>query len=141
MVKVSVAPQRGEGEEPTIPASSMLAARLSNIEEVEYVSPSGEVVPQFQWEFKVIEPPYVGEDIRGRTTQRFTNHPNCKAYQWAMALAGREFADGEEVDLDDLVGAKGTVFVEHKTAGTGRIYANVTQVLRINEVKAAEEMF
>lgn len=74
----------------------------------------GAVVNKLNWSFTVSEDgPWRGRKLRGQTSDSFTAHPNCKAYNWAKNLTGTDYPDGYELDTDTLIGLPGRAFIAH----------------------------
>ena len=97
----------------TIPAGELLEATVEEVEirEFDWNNPdkggATEHIVKLRWNFLITdEGEWKGKKIHGETSPTFTNHPNCKAMNWAMALTGRPYPPGEELDTDDLMGLR-----------------------------------
>lgn len=124
----------------TIPDGDVVHARLESVELREF-SWEGEMVRKLRWSFIVTEPPYDGTKIVGETSFTFTNHPNCKAYNWVAALTGRRYEEGEELDTDILIGLPCRLVIGYKES-KGSKWIRVADVLPARmqaEQKSPEE--
>ena len=63
----------------------------------------------------------------------FRPSPNTKLGRWIAAIIGRAPEVGETVDTDDLIQRDCRVVVKHKASADGQVFANVTQVLSMEE--------
>lgn len=122
-------PVLSTGEVPDlIPEGEILEAAVADVEERSFEW-NQETVHKLRWQFVVTEPgPFNGKSVYGETSKSFTAHPNCKAYSWACAIAGRSFSDGEQLDTDDLISLGCKVVIRHKPDKQGRVWANVDDV-------------
>lgn len=112
-----------------IPPNTVVDARLAAVDEHSFDN-QGEMIHKFRWNFVVSlqNSDWDGKEIRGETSTNFTNHPNCKAMNWAMALTGREFENGEELDTDEMIGLPCKVLIKHKPDREGRPWMRVDSV-------------
>ncbi len=89
----------------------------------------GETIHKLRWYFTVTdEGPWKGKDIQGDTSLNFKAHPGCKAYNWATAIAGHEYAPGVEFDTDELTGMRCRILIGHR-AGKDMTFMTVTDVM------------
>lgn len=124
----------------TIPEGTLLSAQLEEVE-LRTFEWEGKDIEKLRWNFLIIDEDYTNKKINGETSNTFTNHPNCKAMKWAMALSGRTFEEGEELDTDDLMGLKGIIAVVNKKGKDDRIWHNVGDVFAAKGMKTAEDLF
>lgn len=124
------------GKYDKFPAGTRVPARVAGIERDDYSftdkqSGQQKTVEQIQWTFAIMQPGvWMGKDIVGKTTTNFVAHPNCKAYSWATAITQREFAEGEQVEMDNLLGLPCTVEIGHsKPDKEGRTWMRIDNVL------------
>jgi len=82
---------------------------------------------QFVWQLQVAEGEYEGATLKAWTNA--STAVNSKAVKWASAFAGRPFRQGEEIDLQALVGRRARAVVSQKLAQNGNTYARVTDIL------------
>lgn len=127
-------------EYASIPPGTLLEAQLEEVEIREFEW-DGKTVQKLRWNFVVTDEDYNGKRINGETSTTFTNHPNCRAMKWAMALTGRAFAPDEVLDTDDLMGLKGVIAITQKEGKDGRIWTNVGDVFAAKGQKTAEDLF
>jgi hypothetical protein len=73
--------------------------------------------PMIKWFFELDDEDYPGRTISGISSTAF--NPMSKMYAWVQALMGRPIEDGEEIDLDDLVGRQVMIDVDHKQTERG----------------------
>ena len=127
-----------------IPENELVNVRLVNVEvhEFEY---QGEKIQKLRWSFAVTDAGnWQGKNIYGDTSTNFTAHPNCKAYNWAKALTGREYPPGEELETDDLLGLPARIIIAYKPGKDGRNWMRAKEVLAASSgapVPAAEAPF
>jgi ribonuclease HI len=105
----------------TLPEDVYVVALLS-VEEQE-----GAYGEQFVWQLQVAEGEYEGATLKAWTNA--STAVNSKAVKWASAFAGRPFRQGEEIDLQALVGRRARAVVSQKLAQNGNTYARVTDIL------------
>ena len=90
----------------------------------------GETVYKLRWVFSITDQgPWLGKDIQGDTSQKFTAHPNCKAYNWSAAILGKNPPTDRDFDTDDLLGLPCRVLVGHRTDKQGRVWMEVKEVM------------
>lgn len=86
---------------------------------------------KWQWDFMVYDGEYAGTTFRASTEPKITNATESDFLPLARplveALKGRALEVGEEVDTDDLIGAKGLATVKHlpprpRKSGEGNWY-------------------
>lgn len=102
-----------------IPAGEVVSARLVDVEVREFEW-DGETVQKLRWNFVVDDPAYQGEKVTGDTSMTFTDHPNCKAYNWVTAITGRRYESGEELDTDDLMGLPCRILIGYRDGKNGK---------------------
>lgn len=93
-------------------------ATLLSIEEKAPTANSPDNNPWLLWTFTVQD----GEDdveMTQSTSMKFT--PRANARKWAQALEGREFAEGEEVDIEALPPKDCRVVIERNERGFAKI--------------------
>jgi hypothetical protein len=127
-------------EYATIPAGTLLEARVEEVEIREFEW-EGKPVQKLRWNFIITDDDFNGKKINGETSTTFTNHPNCRAMKWAMALTGRTFDADEELDTDDLMGLRGVIAIVNKEGKDGRVWHNVGDVFAAKGAKTAEDLF
>lgn len=87
-------------------------AKFTRYEEDEGIH--GEMI---KWFFDCQDEDYEGRTISGISSTAF--NPMSKMYAWVQALMGRPIEDGEEIDLDDLIGREVMIDVDHKLTERG----------------------
>ena len=113
-----------------IPEGEVVNVRLLSVEYNEFIY-NGEQIQKLRWGFAVTDPgPWQGKTITGDTSKNFTAHPNCKAYNWAIALTGKDYATGEEMDTEDLIGLPARIIIQHKPGKDGRLWMRAREVLK-----------
>ncbi len=113
-----------------IPEGEVVNVRLVGVDlhEFEY---NKEKIKKLRWSFAVGDPgPWQGKTITGDTSTNFTAHPNCKAYNWATALTGKEYPPGSEMDTDDIIGLPARIIIQHKPGKDGRLWMRAREVLK-----------
>ena len=120
----------GSGEEfALIDENETVGVIVTGVEENNFTH-NDEKVEKLRWTFDVTDQgPWQGRSVNGDTTQVFTAHPNCKAYNWASAILGRSPEPGEEFDTDDLVGMSCRILIGHRTDKQGRTWMKVKEVM------------
>lgn len=104
-------------------------AVLASIEPHEFEW-EGETINKLKWKFSVLdEGPWKDVTILGTTSTNFTAHPDCKAYNWASAIAGHEFPAGHVFDTDEIVAMRCRILIGHKPDKTGRVWMTVADVM------------
>ena len=133
-IKAKATPELGDWV--NVPDNSLLNAKFVDIEPHEFMwfnaeTGKDELVKKWNWKFEVTEPgEFQGRIIRGQTPTTFTNHENCKAMNWMVAIAGREFAAEEGLDTDDLSQSPCRIITEQSPSKKDdRIFDNVVDVL------------
>ena len=92
------------------------------------------------WNFKVLNATFDGEPCDGDrkvsgTTPAYLKD-DSKLDEWVRAC-GVSVEDGTELDTEDLVGKRVTVFVEHtRKKGTDKTYCQVTKIIKQATPKA-----
>ncbi len=91
----------------------------------------GETIHKLRWYFTVTdEGLWKGKDIQGDTSVSFKAHPECKAYNWATAIAGHEYDPGVEFDTDELTGMRCRILIGHRASkNSDRVFMSVTDVM------------
>ena len=94
----------------------------------------GEQIVKLRWSFAVSDPGnWQGKTITGDTSKNFTAHPNCKAYNLAIALTGKEYPVGAELDTDDIIGLPARIIIQHKPGKDGRLWMRAREVLKAQQ--------
>jgi hypothetical protein len=70
-----------------------------------------------KWFFTLEDEDYSGRTISGISSTSF--NPMSKMWAWVQALLARPIEDGEEIDLDDLIGRQVMIDVDHKQTERG----------------------
>ena len=73
--------------------------------------------PMVKWFFDLQDEDYEGRSISGISSTSF--NPMSKMWAWVQALLGRPIEDGEEIDLDELIGREVMIDVDHKQTERG----------------------
>ena len=90
----------------------------------------GKPVLKLRWVFSVTDQgPWQGKDVQGDTSQAFTAHPNCKAFNWAAAVLGQQPSLEQEFDTDDLLGMPCRILIGHRVDKNGGTWMNVKEVM------------
>jgi hypothetical protein len=74
-----------------------------------------------------------GRQVSGVASRRLSE--NTKLGRWVSAILGRVPEAGEEVKAGDLLHKDCRVVVKHKANADGQVFANVAQVLSLQESK------
>ena len=74
-----------------------------------------------------------GREISGIASKRLSE--NTKLGRWVSAILGRIPEIGEEVTAETLIHKDCRVVVKHKTNADGKTFANVVEVLPVNETQ------
>jgi hypothetical protein len=83
-----------------------------------------------RWGWNILEGPYAGRNVYANTSTNFG--PQAKARQWVENILGRELKAGEQVGIEDLVGGKHHLMIEH-VKRDGRTFDNVSTVHKYRE--------
>lgn len=120
----------GESKEfELIPENELVNARVADIREHNFQW-EGETIEKLKWDFVVADGgEWDGKTVFGETSTTFTAHPNCKAYNWAVAITGKQYDSGEVLDTDDLIGMPCRILIGHKTDKQDRKWMRVREVL------------
>ena len=120
----------GDGSEfELIPDNDQVNAMVNKIEANDFTW-ENEEVHKLRWYFTVIdEGPWKGKDIQGDTSVNFTQHPSCKAYNWAVAISGHDYPAGTNFDTDDLLGMKCRLLIGRRTSKRGQEFMTVKDVM------------
>ena len=91
-----------------------------------------------KWFFDLQDEEYEGRSISGISSTSF--NPMSKMWAWVQALLGRPIEDGEEIDLDELIGREVMIDVDHKVTerGTFEKIAGLRPVRRKKKKKEPE---
>lgn len=112
-----------------IPENDQVNVMLTKVEENNFVY-NDEEIEKLKWYFTVMDDgPWKGKDIIGDTSQKFVAHPECKAYNWATVISGRNFPGGTQLDTDELLMMRCRILIGHKTSKGGRVFMNVKEVM------------
>lgn len=111
-----------------IPENEIINVRLVSVEEKQFTF-DGETVDKLRWTFTILDDPWKGNTLMGDTSTSFNAHPNCKAYQWAKALTGKDFNIGEEFDTDMITGHPARALIKHRTDKQGRVWPKIGELL------------
>ena len=126
MVKLK---SKESGEFDLIPEGTVVPARLESVEANSFQW-NNEQVDKLRWHFVITEQgDWFGKTIQGSTSVSFTAHPNCRAYNWAVAISGKTYKDGEELDTDDILAMPCNVIIKHRDDSQGRTWMDVRDVL------------
>lgn len=123
-----------------IPEGEVLNARLANIELHEF-NWQGQDIEKLRWKFVVSDGEWEGKEIQGQTSTNFVAHPGCKAYNWATAISGKAYEEGEELETDELIGLPCRIITAQKEGKDGRIWPDVKDVLATRGVPSGEPPF
>jgi len=90
----------------------------------------------FTWETDLTD----GEGTQIRIFERLTNtlHAKGRLGPRIKDLIGRLPGEEDEVDLTALVGTRAQLMVQHNEASDGRVFANITAVIRAPKDKVVE---
>lgn len=137
-----------QGEWTNIPDGSLINAKFIGFEETTIKwndKTTGEAMSsdRWTWHFEVTEQgQFQGRRLRGQTSQNFSVHENCRAYQWMNAIVGREIAEGEKLDPEDQYGAPCRIVTEQSAPDKqDRIWDNVVDVLPAPSQQTAASVF
>lgn len=146
MVKLKATDSTATAYDP-IPDQTILNAKLSGIEpfSFDYKEDDGSTATAdaYRWIFEVTEAgQWNGWKLRGKTSQKFSNHESCRAMNWLVAIAGREFEIDEELETEDFYGYPCRIIVEEGTPDAqGRVWNNVVEVLPSPSSVSAADVF
>lgn len=100
----------------------------------------GVLQDKVEFTFRIIDDQdYEGVELRGLASLPARLTPKSKLRQWAQAILGREFAEGDSLDLDTLLGRQcriSTTTVEGKKGGQ---FTNVKDVLMARAARGAQK--
>lgn len=117
------------GRPELIPQNEVVNVVLGGVEMREFEW-DGEKRQRLKWEFLVKDDgPWQGKMIWGETSTNFVAHPNCKAYNWAAAMLGRQPDPEQGLDTDDLLGLPARILIHHHTDGKQRTWMRAKEVL------------
>ena len=73
---------------------------------------------------------YKDERVSGMASLKMniSKDMESKLYRWYRAIMGRTLAEGEAVDLEEMLGRPCIIKGDQRASSTGRVYANVTDV-------------
>lgn len=112
-----------------IPEGEIVNVVLDKVEPDQYEW-NGETIDKLKWYFTVTdEGQFNGLQVRGSTSTAFTNHPNCRAYNWVQAITGKKYQEGEGLDTDDLSGMRARIIIKHREDKNKRLWHDVRDVL------------
>lgn len=98
---------------------------------------------EFVFVLDELDSPYDGKEIKGKTTTRFNDHPDCRLRHWAEAILATELPAKYVLDTDILIGNKCRVRIgarEWETQeGEKRVYNFAKDVLRSQTMAAAAD--
>ena len=117
-------------EEPvTAVAEGTFDAEVTGVQDMD-----GQHGPMVRIEFKLATDDE-GDDRRvtGLASKKLSE--NTKLGRWVAAILGRTPQVGEEITVDDLHHKHCRVVVKHKTNTDGKTFANVVEVLPVNETQ------
>jgi hypothetical protein len=77
---------------------------LFPLEVIEINEDTKEYGPVLIFIFKVFKGDFAGRVVKGMATRHEPLSPRCKLYLWGRALAGRKFAENEEIDWGSMLG-------------------------------------
>ncbi len=100
--------------------------KLLSVEEQE-----GAFGPQLVWQLEVTDGEYAGAKLKAWSNS--TTALNSKTVKWASVLAGHSYRQGDEVDLQTLVGKRARAVVSQKAGPNGNAYARVTDLLPLTK--------
>lgn len=114
-----------------------------------YLDDNGNKQKEVAFRFKIVDDRYPESDgnlVFGRTSNKFTNHENCKLRQWVLEIFGyNDVPLGFNFDTDDLVGQPVQVVISNNEGkdkeGNPRTYVNVDTLLRVNAYEDSSDAF
>ena len=130
-----------------IPDQTILNAKLKEIVEFEYEYDNDEgnreTAEAYRWIFEVTEVGlWQGWTLRGKTSRKFSNHESCKAMNYMVAIAGREFEPDEQLETEDYYGYPCRIIIEEGLPdANGKIWNNVVEVLPSPSSVSAKDVF
>jgi len=119
---------------PELLEADVYPVRLDAVEPVQ-----GNFGEQLRWRFTVTDGKH-----KGATLSAWSNlsaATNSKTLRWASVLAGEQFAAGDVVNFDQLVGRQARAVVDVRTGGDGRQYNRVTDLLPLRKQQADDDPF
>lgn len=96
------------------------------------------------WKFEVAEGEQTGDWAWGESEDRLTTHPSNKVRKWGEALRGEEFAIGEGIDTDDLLGLECLMTFKHRTyesKGETQYVCDIDEVYPLDAMDGQEPPF
>ena len=101
-----------------------------------YEEDEGEHGPFVKLFFELLDEEHAGKILTGIAYTKF--NPMSKLFAWTQALLGRPIEDGEEIDLDDLVGRECMLDIEHRKTERGT-FERVVAVRPVRKKKGKPE--
>lgn len=139
-----------EHEDPyKFPDDDLLPATLTSVieksREIRQGDRKGETFTKWEWEFSISGGQYAGLRAWGETEDRLTNLEGNRVRAWATALRGQEFAFGESLNTDDLIGLPCMIMVGHEEYkrgdGTTGYKEPVRDVISVADAQSIEPPF
>ena len=110
---------------------------LAKVEENNFMYKEEEI-EKWRWHFTVLdEGVWQNETITGDTSTNFIAHPECKAYNWATAIAGHPFPVGYDFDSEELIGMRCRILIGHKPSKkSDMVFMTATAVMAPRAITA-----
>lgn len=109
--------------------------------EKRYKDDDGNPVKKIGFRFQLnSEDDHDGEDLRGETSTRFVNHPDCRLFSWAEAILGMHLPPKYRLNTDDLVDRDCRVMVgkrEYEKDGETKYHNFVRDVIPTRQAMAS----
>lgn len=119
---------------PELLEADVYPVRLDAVEPTQ-----GQFGEQLRWRFTVTEGKHKGATLTAWSN--LSAAVNSKTLRWAAMLAGKQFAAGDALHLDQLVGRQARAVVEVRTASDGRQYNRVSDLLPLRKQQADDDPF
>lgn len=127
----------------TIPADTVVRGRLEEIKLHEFDYTNKEGNPDhgavLQWWFEVTDTragdgKWLTRKVKGETDTKISNHPRNRFRQWAEVLLGRDLAEGQGIDTDDLIGLSCDLQIDHQAdkKDPAKTYERVSSLLPLS---------
>jgi len=116
-----------------VPEGTYLAELVSVGERSVKSSDGTDVWEYIDFTFRILDGEHKGQTVRG-SVPKFLS-PGSRLEAWLRAMKPRTFARGEEVDLEDYIGSKVSVYVEERVAPSGARFYDVARVRSLSDVE------
>ena len=126
-------------EFPVIEEYTTLDCEVELVEERDSIfrDDDGNIQRKVAFKFKVLDGEHVNRRLWGDTPTTWSSDERCKLRQWSQQIMNRQFAKGEPLNTDDLVGQRCRAVVGVRTKkATGEQSNFVSDVLPVKGAPA-----